>query len=298
MSAARRVRKAVIPVAGLGTRFLPATRAQPKEMLTLVDKPLIQYTVEEAVASGIEEIILITGQGTESIEEHFAPKPALVRELRKRGKQEEAELVRRLGEMVKVSTVRQPKPLGLGQAVGCARRRVGREPFAVLLPDDLIDAPRPCTRQLIEVYAATGGSVIATQKVEGPAIERFGVMRVEPTNPSQPAWKDRLLRVSDLVEKPKPVEAPSPYVVVGRYILEPEVFAYIASTPPGRGGEIQLTDALRRAARERTVHALVFDGVRYDAGDKLGFLRATLHYGLKHPDLGPAFRDHLKSLKL
>ena len=292
------VRKAVIPVAGLGTRFLPATKAMPKEMLTLVDKPLIQYAVEEAVASGIEEIILITGEGTDPIVEHFARQRGLERELKKRGKAGEARLVERLGRLARVRTVRQAEPLGLGHAVGCARRLVGREPFAVLLPDDLIDAALPCTKQLLEVHAACGGSVVATQRVEGPALERFGVMRVEPVAATRRKWRHRLFRVRDLVEKPTLARAPSSWVVVGRYILEPEVFDFIAAIRPGKGGEIQLTDALRIAARERAVHALAFGGVRHDAGDKLGFLRATLYYALKHPELGSAFREALKSLKL
>jgi len=293
----QRVRKAVIPVAGLGTRFLPATKAMPKEMLALVDKPLIQYAVEEAVASGIEEIILVTGEGTEPILEHFARRPALERALRRRGKAAEARLVERLGKLAHIRTVRQSEPLGLGHAVGCARRLVGREPFAVLLPDDLIDAAVPCTRQLIEVHTATGGSVVATQRVAGAAIERFGVMDVKPASASRAKWRSRLFRVRDLVEKPRLAQAPSPWIVVGRYLLEPEVFDIIAATRPGKGGEIQLTDALRALARERPVHALAFGGVRHDAGDKLGFLRATLHYALKHPELGGAFRAELKSLK-
>jgi len=294
----RLVRKAVIPVAGLGTRFLPATKAMPKEMLTLVDKPLIQYTVEEAVASGIEEIILITGAGTDPIVAHFARQRGLERELRRRGKAAEARLVERLGRLARLRTVRQAAPLGLGHAVGCARRLVGREPFAVLLPDDLIDAAVPCTKQLLEVHAAFGGTVVATQRVEGAAIENYGVMRVEPAAAAQAKWRNRLFRVRDLVEKPKLARAPSPWIVVGRYILEPEVFDFIAGTRAGKGGEIQLTDALRRAARERALHALAFGGVRHDAGDKLGFLRATLYYARKHPELGPAFRDALRSLKL
>ena len=294
----RRVRKAVIPVAGLGTRFLPATKAMPKEMLTLVDKPLIEYAVEEAVASGIEEIILVTGAGCGPIVAHFARNPGLERELRRRGKAAEARLVAKLGRLARVQTVRQAAPRGLGHAVGCARRLVGREPFAVLLPDDLIDAAVPCTKQLVEIHAALGGSVIATQRVEGKAIERFGVMAVAPAAAPRAKWRNRLFRVRDLVEKPGLAQAPSPWIVVGRYILEPEVFDFIAATRPGKGGEIQLTDALRRAARERAVHALAFAGVRHDAGDKLGFLRATLYYARKHPELGPAFREALKSLKL
>ena len=301
MSTARRarfgrVRKAVLPVAGLGTRFLPATKAQPKEMLPVVDKPLIQYAVEEAVASGIEEIILVTGPGKDTIENHFHTNPELMRELEERGKQEEAELLRGIEQLAKVASVRQHKALGLGHAVGCARALVGEEPFAVLLPDDLIDHPVPATQQLIEAHAAFGGSIIATEPVEGPEIERYGVMQTEPVEDKR--WKGRLFRVRDLVEKPRASAAPSPYVVVGRYLLEPELFGFIAETRPGRGGEIQLTDALRRAARERTVHALLYEGVHHDAGSKLGFLQANLHYALKHPELGPALRAYLKSLKL
>ncbi|MFQ5777974.1 MAG: UTP--glucose-1-phosphate uridylyltransferase [Terriglobia bacterium] len=296
MSKPRPVRKAVLPVAGLGTRFLPATKAQPKEMLPVVDKPLIQYAVEEAVASGIEDIILVTGPGKDAIEDHFDDDAALVRLLEKRGKKEEAEVVRRVGQLAKVFSVRQKKPLGLGHAVGCARDLVGGEPFAVILPDDVIDAPVPCTRQLLEVHAAHGGCVIATEEVRGAAIERYGVMVVEPVADSQ--WKHRLFRVTDMVEKPKEAEAPSPYVVIGRYILEPDIFDIIDSTPPGRGGEIQLTDALLRFAREKTVHAFAFDGKHNDAGNKLGLLRTTIHYALKHPTLGPPLRDYLKSLKL
>ncbi len=209
MSPSRTVRKAVLPVAGLGTRFLPATKAQPKEMLALVDKPLIQYAVEEAVASGLKDIILVTGPGKDSIADYFAADPALVQELEKRGKKEEAALVRRLGELANVASVRQEKPLGLGHAVGCARNLVGGEPFAVLLPDDLIDASVPCTRQLLEVHAAYSGCVIATAEIRGTALEGYGVMQVEPVgDPAQTRWKNRLFRVTDMVEKPKAAEAP------------------------------------------------------------------------------------------
>lgn len=290
------VRKAVLPVAGLGTRFLPATKAQPKEMLPVVDKPLIQYAVEEAVASGIEDIILVTGPGKDAIEDHFDDDANLVRLLEKRGKKEEAEIVRRVGQLANVFSVRQKKPLGLGHAVGCARDLVGDEPFAVILPDDVIDAPVPCIRQLIEVYAAHRGCIIATEEVHGAAIERYGVMGVEPVGDTR--WKDHLWRVTHMVEKPKAEEAPSPYVVIGRYILEPQIFDLIDATPPGRGGEIQLTDALLRFAQEKTVYAFSYNGKHNDAGNKLGLLRTTVHYALKHPELGPAFRDYLKSLKL
>ncbi len=305
MSTNKKVRKAVLPVAGLGTRFLPATKAQPKEMLPVVDKPLIQYAVEEAVASGIEDIILVTSHGKDSIEEHFDADHDLVSLLEGRGKQDEAALVRRTGELAKVFSVRQKEPLGLGHAVGCARDAVGDEPFAVILPDDVIDSPLPCTQQLLEVHAAYGGCIIATEEVHGSAIERYGVMAVEPFRASlqgEPAgdsrWAGRLHRVTDMVEKPKASEAPSPYVVIGRYILEPEIFDLIDSTKPGRGGEIQLTDALLAFARQKAVYAFAFEGRHNDAGNKLGFLRATVHYALKHPELGPPFRDYLRSLKL
>jgi UTP--glucose-1-phosphate uridylyltransferase len=283
-------------VAGLGTRFLPATKATPKEMLALVDKPLIQYAVEEAVASGIRDMILVTGPGKDSIEDHFDDAPDLVRELEQRGKQEDAEAVRAVAQLANIVSVRQKKPLGLGHAVGCARDWVGREPFAVLLPDDLIDGSVPCTKQLMDVYGAHGGCVLATREVKGAAVERYGVMAVAPMPDS--ARPGRLFRVTGLVEKPKAADAPSPYVVIGRYILEPEIFDFIDSTPPGRGGEIQLTDALLAFARMKHVTALQFDGEHLDAGEKLGFLRAAVHYGLRHPELGPALRDYLKSLKL
>jgi UTP--glucose-1-phosphate uridylyltransferase len=293
--APRRVRKAVMPVAGLGTRFLPATKAQPKEMLPLVDKPLIQYAVEEAVASGIEDIILVTSHGKDSIEEHFDHDADLVILLESRGKTKEAQIVREIGKLANVISVRQKQPLGLGHAVGCARDLVDDEPFAVILPDDIMDAATPCTRQLIDVYDAYGGCVIATEQVYGPAIETKGVMAVEPV--AEKRWPDRLFRVSDMVEKPKQAEAPSPYAVVGRYILEPEIFDLIEQTPPGRGGEIQLTDALVRFAKQKPTYALAIEGLHFDAGTKLGFLHANVHYALKHAEYGPTFRDYLKSLK-
>jgi len=296
VSAARKVRKAVMPVAGLGTRFLPATKAQPKEMLPLVDKPLIQYAVEEAVASGIEDIILVTSHGKDSIEEHFDTNRELEQLLDRRGRTAEAEAIRKIGEMANVISVRQKAPLGLGHAVGCARDLVANEPFVVILSDDVMDAATPCTRQLLEVYEAYGGCVIATEGVQGPAIETKGVMAVESMNDER--WNDRLFRVTDMVEKPALAEAPSPYVVVGRYVLEPEIFQIIEETPPGRGDEIQLTDALLRFAREKAVYALAFEGLHFDAGNKLGFLNANVHYALKHSTLAPAFRDYLKSLKL
>lgn len=299
MNRIRKVRKAVMPVAGLGSRFLPATKAQPKEMLPLVDKPLIQYAVEEAVSSGIEDIILVTSHGKDAIEEHFDTAHDLAKLLDSRGKVEEAAMVRKVGELADVISVRQKEPLGLGHAIGCARDMVGDEPFAVLLPDDVIDSPTPCIRQLLEVHAAYGGCVIATEEVRGPGIERYGVMAVEKINqPKETRWQERLFRVTDMVEKPKESEAPSPYVVIGRYVLEPDIFDIIEQTRPGRGGEIQLTDSLLAYARTKSVYAFAFEGKHNDAGNKPGFLRATVHYALKHPELGPSFRDYLRSLKL
>ena len=296
MSAARRVRKAVLPVAGLGTRFLPASKAQPKEMFPLVDKPLIQYAVEEAVASGLEEIILVTSRDKESIEEHFDTDEELEAFLESRGKREEAALVRQIGQLANVVSVRQKRPLGLGHAVLCARELVGEESFVVLLPDNLIDAATPCTQQLLDVHAARGGCVLATLALEGAGIEEHGVLAVEPV--ADQRFPERLFRVTDMVEKPAVAEAPSRFVIIGRYVLEPEIFALLDSTPPGRGGEIQLTDALRTYALQKTVHAYRFEGTHFDAGTKLGFLRANVHYALRDPALGPEFRDYLKSLKL
>jgi UTP--glucose-1-phosphate uridylyltransferase len=296
VSAAARVRKAVLPVAGLGTRFLPASKAQPKEMFPLVDKPLIQYAVEEAVASGLEEIILVTSRDKESIEEHFDTDEELEAFLESRGKSEEAALVRQMGQLANVVSVRQKRPLGLGHAVRCARELVGEEPFVVLLPDNLIDSEVPCTRQLLEVHARTGGSVVATLALEGEGIEEHGVLAVEPV--ADQRFGDRLLRVTDMVEKPAAAEAPSRFVIIGRYVLEPEIFGALEATPPGRNGEIQLTDALRTCARQNRVHAYRFEGDHFDAGNKLGFLRASVHYALRDPALGREFRSYLKSLKL
>lgn len=289
----------MLPVAGLGTRFLPATKALPKEMLALVDKPLIQYAVEEAVASGIEVVILVTSEGKDTLEDHFSRDPELERVLAERGKSEELELVRRLSQLASVRSVRQPAPRGLGDAIGCARALVGAEPFAVLLPDDIIDHSTPCLRQLLEVYGEFPGCIIATRAVAPEKVNRYGMLGVEPVHPAaRREWKDRLFRVSALVEKPPLGQAPSPYGVVGRYLLEPDIFAAIEQTEPGRGGEIQITDSLLRYARSRPVYAFRFEGAYYDAGHKLGLLRATVELGLKHPELGAAFRAYLKSLKL
>ena len=295
-SSARRVRKAVLPAAGLGTRFLPATKAQPKEMLPVVDKPLIQYVAEECVASGIEHIIIVTGKGKNAIEDHFDLAPSLERFLEEKGKKDQAEMVRRISNMVRVSYTRQKEPLGLGHAVLVARDLVGDEPFAVLLGDVIIPGNRPATKQLVEVYEATGIGAIAVEQVPREKTHLYGVVDGEP-KPQAP-WGQRLLRIRDLVEKPKPDKAPSNLAITGRYVLPPEIFDCLARTKPGSGNEIQLTDALRILAKERGLWALIYEGISYDAGDKLGFLKATVEIALQNPELGAEFRKYLKSLDL
>lgn len=291
-----RVRKAVLPAAGLGTRFLPATKAQPKEMLPVVDKPLVQYVVEECIASGIQNIIIVTGRGKNAIEDHFDSSPELESFLESKGKSDLAEMVREISNMVHFSYTRQKEPLGLGHAVLTARELVGEEPFAVLLGDVIIPGPHPATRQLVDVYEATGKGVIAVEQVPREKTALYGIVDVEPANDSR--WGERLLRIRDLVEKPEPAEAPSTFGVTGRYVLPPEIFDCLERTQPGRGGEIQLTDALRLLAGERGLLAYVYEGKAYDAGDKLGFLKATVEIGLENPEFGGAFREYLRALKL
>ncbi len=292
----KRVRKAVLPAAGLGTRFLPATKAQPKEMLPVVDKPLIQYVAEECVASGIEHIIIVTGRGKNAIEDHFDSAPELVRFLEERGKKSQAELVRQISNMVGFSYTRQKEPLGLGHAVLVARDLVGDEPFAVLLGDVIIPGPHPATRQLVEVYEATGTGAIAVEQVPREKTHLYGIVAAEAA--PQPPWGARLLRVTNLVEKPPPEKAPSNLAITGRYVLPPEIFDCLARTPAGAGGELQLTDALRLLAQEKGLWAYIYEGISYDAGDKLGFLKATVEIGLQNPEFGADFREYLKSLKL
>jgi UTP--glucose-1-phosphate uridylyltransferase len=292
----RKVRKAVLPAAGLGTRFLPATKAQPKEMLTVVDKPLIQYVAEECVASGIEHIIIVTGKGKNAIEDHFDSAPALERFLEDRGKHELAAMVRRVSNMVQVSYTRQKEPLGLGHAVLVARDLVGDEPFAVLLGDVIIPGEHPATKQLVEVYEATGVGAIAVEEVPREATHHYGIVGGEPA--AQPPWGPRLLRILELVEKPKTEDAPSNLAITGRYVLPPEIFDCLERTRPGAGNEIQLTDALRILAQERGLWAYIYDGLSYDAGDKLGFLKATVEIALRNGELGEEFRNYLKSLQL
>jgi len=295
-TAPRKVRKAVLPAAGLGTRFLPATKAQPKEMLTVVDKPQIQYVAEECVASGIEHIIIVTGKGKNSIEDHFDFSPVLESHLESKGKTEQVEMLRDISNMVQVSYTRQKQPLGLGHAVLVARDLVGDEPFAVLLGDVLIPGENPATKQLIDVWNATGEGAIAVEEVPREKTYLYGIVAGEPA--PQPPFGNRLLRITDLVEKPKPENAPSNLAITGRYVLPPEIFDCLARTKPGAGGEIQLTDAMRILAQERGLWAYIYDGVSYDAGDKLGFLKATVELALLNEELGKDFREYLKTLKL
>jgi len=285
------VRKAVFPAAGLGTRFLPATKASPKEMLPLVDKPLIQYVVEEAVASGIESVIIVTGRGKTDIEDHFDVSFELEQLLRERGKDDLLEQVRAISGMARISYVRQREALGLGHAVLQAQDCVGDEPFAVMLSDDIIDSEVPGLKQLLDVYEQFDAPVIGTMQVAGEAISRFGVLDVQEI-------ADGVYQVNDMVEKPPFAEAPSDLAIIGRYVLTPDIFDEIKKTEPGAGGEIQITDAMRALLKKRPFYAVRFKGTRHDAGDKLGFLIANVEFALKRPDLAPEFRDYLKSLKL
>jgi UTP--glucose-1-phosphate uridylyltransferase len=287
----QKIRKAVFPAAGLGTRFLPATKASPKEMLPLVDKPLIQYVVEEAVAAGVESIIIVTGRGKTAIEDHFDISFELENMLRERGKGELVEEARSVSELARVSYVRQKQALGLGHAILQAKDFVEGEPFAVMLADDIVDARVPALRQMLDIYEETGAPVLGTMSVAGEAISRFGVLDAEEIRPG-------VFRVRDMVEKPPFEEAPSDLAIIGRYILTPDIFAEIENTKPGAGGEIQITDAMRALLRKRDFYAVRFEGTRHDAGDKLGFHIATVEFALKRPDLGPRFREYLRSLKL
>ncbi len=282
--------KAVFPVGGLGTRFLPATKASPKEMLPLVDKPLIQYVVEEARLSGITDAIFVTGRGKRAIEDHFDTIFELEHSLDTKGKDSLLDEVRKITQLANFVYVRQGEPLGLGHAIGCARNLVGDGPFAVLLGDDIIRSRTPALRQLVRVHERFGGPVLAIQRVPGKAIRDYGVIKGKRV-------ADRIWQVTDVVEKPDPAKAPSDMAVIGRYVLTPAVFRYLEETRPGRGGEIQLTDALRKMALDYPLYACEFEGTRYDAGNKLGFLQATVEYALASPELGPAFRRYLQGLQ-
>jgi UTP--glucose-1-phosphate uridylyltransferase len=288
-----RVRKAVFPAAGFGTRFLPATKAIPKEMLPLVDKPIIQYGVEEAIAAGCDQIVIVTGRGKSAIEDHFDVSFELETMLEKRGKKELLAVSRNVSNMVRLSYVRQKEALGLGHAVLMARDLVGDEPFAVILPDDVIDAKVPCLKQMVDTFDRVQGSILATQVVEGPAISSYGVLdgKVRKDDP-------RVIEVQGLVEKPKMADAPSKNAIIGRYILTPAIFELLEKTPLGVGGELQLTDGIKALLQKEKVYGYSFEGKRYDAGDKLGLLTATVDFTLKRDDLGPQLREHIKALNM
>jgi UTP--glucose-1-phosphate uridylyltransferase len=288
-----KVRKAVFPAAGFGTRFLPATKAIPKEMLAVVDKPIIQYGVEEALAAGCEEIIIITARGKTSIEDHFDTSYELEATLEKKNKTALLEIARSVSNMAQISYVRQKEAKGLGHAVLMAKELVGNEPFAVLLPDDVMDGKVPCLKQMIDVFDETQSSILATMEVEGPAISAYGVMAgtQSPKNP-------RLMEATGMVEKPKFEDAPSKNAIVGRYVLTPAIFDLLEKIEPGAGGELQLTDGILGLLKTEKVYGYNFEGVRHDAGDKLGMLKATVDFALKREDLGPQFREYLKSLSL
>jgi len=290
-----RVRKAVFPAAGLGTRFLPATKAQPKEMLPLVDKPIIQYGVEEALASGCDQIIIVTGRGKQAIEDHFDVSYELERMLEDRKKTDLLEIVRHISDLIHVAYVRQKEALGLGHAVLTARELVGNEPFAVLLADDVIDANPPCLKQMIAVFEKMQCSVLATQIVEGKAISAYGVLDVTPVKGQ---FDGRLYEIRNMVEKPRLEDAPSNLAIIGRYILTPSVFDTLSEIKAGAGGELQLTDGMKLLLKKEKMYAYVYEGKRHDTGDKLGFLKATVEFALKRPDLGQPFREYLKNLKL
>ncbi len=288
------IRRAVFPAAGLGTRFLPATKAQPKEMLPLVDKPIIQYAVEEAVASGLENLIIVTGRGKNAIEDHFDVSFELEKILEERGKRDQLSLVRAVSDMVHIAYVRQKEALGLGHAILVARDLTNQEPFAVLLGDDVIEADPPCIRQMIDIHETYQASVVAIMEVPISEVQRYGIIRGNLL----PDGDGRVYEVQDLVEKPKMEDAPSNLAIIGRYLLTPAIFEALEQTERGSGGEIQLTDGLRRLLLREPIYAYRFRGKRYDAGEKLGFLKATVEFALKNEELGPEFLAYLRSLNL
>lgn len=287
----KKIRKAIIPAAGLGTRFLPATKAQPKEMLPIVDKPTIQYIIEEAVASGIEEILIITGRSKKCIEDHFDKSVELELELEKSGKEEMLKMVREISDMVDIHFIRQKEPRGLGHAISCAKTFVSNEPFAVLLGDDIVyNEGKPCLKQLIDCYDEYKTSVLGVQTVEAKDVNKYGIVNGIHI-------EDRVYKVKGLVEKPPVEEAPSNVAILGRYIITPQIFKILEETKPGKGGEIQLTDALLKLIDEEAMYAYDFEGTRYDVGDKLGFLKATVEYALRREDLRDGFIEYLNTLK-
>ncbi|MEO6051404.1 MAG: UTP--glucose-1-phosphate uridylyltransferase GalU [Pyrinomonadaceae bacterium] len=286
-----KIRKAVFPAAGLGTRFLPATKASPKEMLPLVDKPLIQYVVEESVASGVESILIITGRDKSAIENHFDISFELEQLLKERGKQALFERVRAISDIAQISYTRQKQALGLGHAIYQAKDFVGSEPFAVLLADDIVNGKKPALQQMVEVFEKYNAPVIATMQVDGESISRFGVIDADEVEPN-------IYKINDMVEKPAYADAPSDLAIIGRYIFTSDIFEAIEQTPPGSGGEIQITDAMKILLKKRPFYAVKLEGKRHDAGDKLGFLIATVELALQREDLGDEFRNYLRTLKL
>ena len=281
------VKKAIIPAAGLGTRFLPATKAQAKEMLPIVDKPTLQYIIEEAIESGIEEILIVTGRNKKSIEDHFDRSVELELELEQKGKTAMLEMVQDISNMVNIHYIRQKEPKGLGHAIHCAKSFIGDEPFAVLLGDDIVDASTPCLKQMIDAYDEYKTTVLGVQEVAKENVDKYGILDVKHI-------EDRVYKVKDMVEKPAVEEAPSNIAILGRYIITPEIFNILENQAPGKGGEIQLTDALQTLATKEAIYAYNFEGRRYDVGDKLGFLEATVDFALKRPELRDEFIEFLK----
>lgn len=284
------IKKAIIPAAGLGTRFLPATKAQPKEMLPIVDKPTIQYIVEEAVAAGIEQILIITGRNKRAIEDHFDKSIELENELEVHNKQELLDIVRKVSNMVDIYYIRQKEPKGLGHAISCAKTFVGNEAFAVMLGDDIVDSEVPCLKQLMECYDQYKTTILGVQEVAHEEVSKYGIV-------SGMYIEDNVYKLKDVVEKPNINESPSNIAILGRYIITPQIFSVLENTPPGKGGEIQLTDALKTLMNEEAMYAYKFQGKRYDVGDKLGFLQATVELALKREDLGEVFAKYLAELK-
>ena len=283
------VKKAIIPAAGLGTRFLPATKSQPKEMLPIVDKPTLQYIIEEAIESGIEEILIITGRNKKSIEDHFDKSVELELELEQKGKDEMLEMVRNISNMVNIHYIRQKEPKGLGHAIHCAKSFIGNEPFAVLLGDDIVDCETPCLKQLISAYDEYKTSILGVQEVAKEDTCKYGILDVKHI-------EDRVYKVKDMVEKPSVEEAPSNVAILGRYIITPAIFNILENQEPGKGGEIQLTDALKTLGKQEAIYAYNFEGRRYDVGDKLGFLEATIDFALKRDNLRDDLLAYMKNV--
>ncbi|WP_090982252.1 UTP--glucose-1-phosphate uridylyltransferase GalU [Paenibacillus sp. CF384] len=284
-----KVRKAIIPAAGLGTRFLPATKAQPKEMLPIVDKPTLQYIIEEAVASGIEEILIITGRNKKSIEDHFDKSVELELELESKGKLDLLEQVRGISDMVNIHYIRQKEPKGLGHAIHCAKSFIGNEPFAVMLGDDIVDNPKPCLKQMMEIYDEYKTTILGVQEIPHEDVSKYGIVEGK-------FIEDRIYKVKGLVEKPSLEDAPSNIAILGRYVITPAIFEILECTEPGKGGEIQLTDALKVLAQKEAMYAYTFEGKRYDVGDKQGFLQATVEFALKRDDLRDEFLEYLEQV--